>query len=456
MESPRLPPLDLGQSVSAGTGTSPRRRRSGWIWLLILVIAGFVGWHFRPLDTTATGATASAGAAGGRGGRGGRSGGAPTVVVTALATQGSIPVYLRGIGTVAPANTVAIHSRVNGQITAIHFQEGQMVHHGDLLLEVDPRPYQAALDQAQGQLQHDTAVLDDDQLDYQRYLALYQQNILPKQQLDSQAALVNEYKGAIASDQAAIETAKLNLSYCRIAAPIDGRIGLRLVDTGNIIQANDTNGLAVITQVQPIAVLFSLPQAQLPQVLQQLQAGQHPVVAAYDSTNTKLLATGRLLTIDNTIDASTGTFRAKAMFDNRDNALFPNQFVNARMQVGTDQNLTIVPPAAVQQGPNGSYVFAVSPQNQVSMRPVTVQLTEGNQAGISAGLAPGEPVVVDGADKLQEGSRVSIQPAHPASDSAGAASLPGSHGSPGSPGNHGSRRGGRSASNPAAAPAHGG
>jgi multidrug efflux system membrane fusion protein len=455
MESSHPPRLDLGLDAAANSPSGRRRRHSGWIWILVLVIAGLLGWHFRPVATTSTPGTP---AAAGRGGRGG--GGAPTVVVTALATRGSIPVFLRGIGTVAPANTVTVHSRVNGQITAVHFQEGQMVHRGDLLLEVDPRPYQAALDQAQGQLQHDTAVLDDDQLDYQRYLALYQQNILPKQQLDSQAALVNEYKGAIASDQAAIETAKLNLSYCRIAAPIDGRIGLRLVDTGNIIQANDTNGLAVITQVQPIAVLFSLPQAQLPQVLTQLQAGQHPSVSAYDSTNTKLLATGRLLTIDNTIDASTGTFRAKAMFDNRDNALFPNQFVNARMQVGTDQNLTIVPPAAVQQGPNGSYVFAVSPQNRVSMRPVTVQLTEGEQAGISSGLAPGEPVVVDGADKLQEGSRVSIQPApgQPAPGIAGAPSTNANAGGRrpgGRPGGRGGQ-GGRSANRSAASTAHGG
>lgn len=443
MESSQLPPLDLHSGAASGA----RRRRSVWIWLLIVAGIAYAGWHFRPVATSATPGAAGASAGGGRG----RGGGAPSVVVTALATRGSIPVYLRGIGTVTPANTVTVHSRVNGQIVGVHFNEGQVVHKGDLLLEIDPRPYQATLDQARGQLEHDTAVLNNDQLDYQRYLSLYQQSIVSKQQLDAQGALVNQYKGAIASDQAAIEAAQLNLAFCKIAAPITGRIGLRLVDAGNIIQANDTTGLAVITQVEPIAVLFSLPQANLPEVLSELRAGQHPAVDAYDSTNTKLLATGHLLTIDNSIDPSTGTFRAKAMFDNADNALFPNQFVNARMQVGSAQNLTIVPPAAIQQGPNGAYVFAVSPENRVSMHAVTVQLTEGNQAGLSAGLQPGVAVVVDGADKLQEGSRVAIEtpggtgPSQNANAGAGRRS--------------GGRRGGRGGTAAATAPApsaHGG
>jgi multidrug efflux system membrane fusion protein len=327
-------------------------------------------------------------------------------VVEATASKGSIPIYLRGIGTAAPALTVTLHSRVDGQIMSVHFTEGQFVHAGDLLVEIDPRPYEATLAQVQGTLAHDTALYNNAELDYQRYLTLYNQKIVSQQQMDTQSALVNEYKGAMAADQAAIETAKLNLTYSHVTAPIDGRIGLRLADPGNIVHANDTQGLAVITQVQPIAVLFSLPQEDLPQVYSQLRAGHHPPVVAFDSTNTKQLAVGDLLTIDNSIDATTGTFKSKAMFNNQDNALFPNQFVNARLEVGTDTGLTIVPPPAIQRGPQGTYVFVVSDDNTVTSRPVTVARTEGNLVGLSAGLRAGENVVVDGADKLQDGTKV--------------------------------------------------
>jgi multidrug efflux system membrane fusion protein len=306
---------------------------------------------------------------------------------------------------------------------AVHFQEGQMVHKGDLLVEIDPRPYQAALAQAQGQLARDTAVLKNDQIDLERYQSLFQQNIISRQQLDAQAALVAQYQGSISSDQAAIDTAKLNVQYARITAPIDGRIGLRQVDPGNIVHANSSTGLAVITQVQPIAVLFNLPQVDLPQVTSELNAGHHPEVTILDSTNTKPLATGRLLTIDNAIDPTTGTFRCKALFDNRDNALFPSQFVNARMTMGQATGLAVVPPAAVQRGPQGTYVFVVNPNHTVTAHDVNVQITEGAEAGLSSGVQPGDTVVVDGADKLQDGTRVEIagenpQPAAGASPSA--------------------------------------
>jgi len=390
---------------------SPRRHRSGWIWLLVVAVLVFVGWHYRPAP--ARNAAAAGGGRGGRGGaaaggRGGAGGGAAVPVGVAVAKSVEIPIYLRGIGTVTPANTVTLQSRVDGQIMSVHFQEGQMVHKGELLVEIDPRPYQAALAQAQGQLQRDTAVLKNDQIDLERYQSLFQQNIISRQQLDAQTALVAQYQGSISSDQAAIDTAKLNVQYARITAPIDGRIGLRQVDPGNIVHANSSTGLAVITQVQPIAVLFNLPQVDLPQVTSELNAGRHPEVAVLDSTNTKQLASGRLLTIDNAIDPSTGTFRCKAMFDNRDNALFPSQFVNARMTMGEASGLAVVPPAAVQRGPQGTYVFVVNPNHTVTAHDVNVQLTEGAEAGISSGVQPGDTVVVDGADKLQDGTRVEI------------------------------------------------
>lgn len=406
----------------ASTPPSPHRhRRTGWIWLLVLAAVGYAGWRYRPQAPKTPAATA-----GGRGGRGGGGAGATVPVVVATALRADIPLYLRGLGTVTPANTVTVHTRVDGQIMEVHFQEGQIVHQGDLLVEIDPRPYQAALAQAQGQLAHDTALYNDDEIDYQRYQSLFNQNIVARQQLDSQAALVNEYKGAMASDQAAIDTARLNLAYSHITAPITGRIGLRLVDAGNIVHASDANGLAVITQVQPIAVLFTLPQEDLPQVYSELRAGQHADVAAFDSTNTKQLANGRLETIDNSIDPTTGTFKLKALFDNADNALFPNQFVNARMQVGTANGLTVVPPAAVQRGPQGTYVFVVSPQNSVSVHTINVQVSEGTQVGISSGIQPGDNVVVDGADKLQEGTKVeaSLANGDPATSSAAASGTP--------------------------------
>jgi multidrug efflux system membrane fusion protein len=382
---------------------SPRRARK-WIWLPVFLVAAYGVWHYRP--AAATIAPEGTGAGGGRGGRGAAGANAVVPVVAAAATKGSIPVYLRGIGNVTPAATVTLHSRVDGQIVTVHFTEGQFVHKDDLLVEIDPRPYEAALAQAQGQLAHDTALYNDDQVDYQRFQNLYDKGLIPKQQLDSQAALVNEYQGAMQSDNAAITTAKLNVTYSRVTAPISGRIGLRLVDPGNITHANDTTGLAIITQVQPIAVLFSLPQDNLQKVYAQLRSGRHPEVTALDSANSTRLAVGTLLTIDDAIDPATGTFRCKAMFDNTDNALFPNQFVNVQMLIGQADGMTIVPPSAIQRGPQGTYVFVISPSSTVNVRPVTVTVTEGNQVGVSSGLQAGDRVVVDGADKLQEGTRV--------------------------------------------------
>ncbi|TAN22767.1 MAG: efflux RND transporter periplasmic adaptor subunit [Acidobacteria bacterium] len=401
IETPPSPPLP--------PAAASRHHRRGLIWLLVILGVVYAGFRYRQVALPPPKAAGP-----GRTGAAARGGPAVPVVAVAAAS-GSVPVYLRGIGSVTPNNTVTVHPQVGGEILHVLYREGQFVRAGEALLDIDPRPYEATLAQAEGQLAHDTALYKDDEIDYQRYLTLYQQNIVAKQQVDAQQALVSEYKGAMATDQAAIKAAQLNITYSHITAPIAGRLGLRLVDPGNVVQAGAQTSLVVITQIQPIAVLFNLPQEDLPQVYPALLAGQHPAVDAFDSNNTQLLARGRLETIDNSIDPTTGTFRCKALFDNADNKLFPSEFVNARMRVGSESGLTVVPPAAIQRGPNGSYVFAVDAQHAVHVVPVTEKITEGNQVGLAAGLAPGTEVVIDGADRLQDGThvRARVQPLPP-------------------------------------------
>jgi multidrug efflux system membrane fusion protein len=315
------------------------------------------------------------------------------------------------------------------------------VHEGEVLAEIDPRPYQVQLEQAEGQLAHDQALLKDAQVNAQRYSTLYNEGVLSKQQADTQQAQAGQYEGAIKTDQGAIDSAKLNINYCRITAPITGRIGLRLVDAGNIVHAADQNGLIVITQLQPISVLFSLPQDDLMEVNKQVVAGTQLSAEAFDRDTVTKLATGKLATIDNQIDQTTDTYKLKAVFGNENNALFPNQFVYVRLLEGHKQGLTIVPPAAIQRGPQGTFVYVVTaspappagssgaagtPGNIVSLRQVTVDITEGNQAGLSKGLQPGESVVIDGMDKLQDGSKVDphTAPPSPAANASGAPAAP--------------------------------
>src|SRR5215831_1431637 len=335
----------------------------------------------------------------------------PTIpVVTTKVRQGNMGIYLTGLGSVTAFNAVTARPRVDGQVIKVAFQEGQIDRQGNLLAEIDPRPYQVQLEQAEGQMAKDAAQQQNAKVDLERYKILLAQDSVAKQQLDTQIALVNQYEGVIKSDQAQIDNAKLQLTYSRITAPITGRIGLRLVDPGNVVRANDpNNGLAVITQLQPIAVIFTIPEDDLPKVLTKMRSGQQLAVEAYDRNLTKKLATGTLLTLDNQIDPNTGTVKCKAVFSNEDNALFPNQFVNARLLIDTKKDASIVPSAAVQRSPQGTFVYVVKDDSTVKMRNVVVGPSEDDAVAIDKGLAPGEVVVIEGVDKLQQGMKVAAR-----------------------------------------------
>jgi multidrug efflux system membrane fusion protein len=380
----------------------PKKRWRTWLLVIALLVVGI--YFFRAKNGDRKTAAPTAGAAG-RAARG------PGVipVVAAKATRGDIGVYLAGLGAVTPIYTVTVRSRVDGQLMKVLYQEGDIVHQGDLLVEIDPRPFEVMLAQAEGQRIKDQAALDNARIDLARYQTLLTQNAIPEQQLATQKALVTQYEGAAKTDQAQIDSAKLNLVYCHITAPITGRVGLRLVDPGNIVHASDANGLLVITQIRPISVIFTLAEDQLPVVLQRMRAGQRLRVNAYDRAMTKKIATGLLTTIDNQIDQSTGTVKLRATFDNSDNALFPNQFVNARLLVEEKHGVTLVPTAAVQRNAQTTYVYVVKPNFTVTVHPITVGTTEGEDSEVTSGLSPGEVVVMTGVDRLQEGSKVAVQ-----------------------------------------------
>jgi len=387
-----------------GASSASSAKNRWWLWIVVIVVLALGYLYFRGSRTASQAAGGASGASAARGGSGAGSFVVPVVVATAQ--KGDLPVIFNGLGSVTAFNTVAVRSRVDGQLVTVAFQEGQFVHQGDVLAQIDPRPFQVQLEQAQGQLAKDTAQRKDAEVNRERFKLLFDEGVIPQQQLDTQAALVGQVDGSITADQSAIDNAKLQLTYSRITAPISGRVGLRLVDAGNIVHATDPNGLVVITQLQPIAVIFSLPQDQLPVINSKLHAGAHLPVEAFDRDNTDKIAVGKLLTIDNQIDSTTGTYKLKAVFDNSDNALFPNQFVNVHLLVDTARNLTVVPTVAIQRGPQGTYVYVVDAGNKVTIRTVTVGQDAGNSVGVSAGLNPGEVVVIDGQDKLQEGSAV--------------------------------------------------
>jgi multidrug efflux system membrane fusion protein len=338
----------------------------------------------------------------------GKKGGGTAMVVAARAKKGNIGVYDTGLGAVTPIYTDLVRSRVDGELMKVHFTEGQIVKKGDLLVEIDPRPYQVTLDQAQGQLIRDQALLKNAHVDLDRYKVLLNQQAIPEQQYATQEALVTQYEGTLKTDQAAIDSAKLNLVYAHITAPIDGRVGLRLVDPGNIVHATDTSGLVVITQLDPISVIFTIAEDQLQQVVAKMHAGAKLHVEAWDRENKNKLSDGTLETIDNQIDPTTGTLRLRANFENKAGKLFPSQFVNARLLVEEKTGIVLVPNEAIQRS-NTTYVWLIKPDQTVTVRNIKVGVTEGSQTEITEGVQAGDLMVTVGVDRLVEGSRVNAQ-----------------------------------------------
>ena len=375
-----------------------------WIWLIVVVVILVIVaiWQRRgSSDAKASGDAATR----------------PVLVSTAAAHQGDIGIYLNALGTVTPVYTDMVTSRVQGEITHVYYHEGQMVRKGDPLIEIDPRPYQAALTQVEGQLAHDQAVLKEAKIDLERYKQALDRNAIAKQQYDDQEQVVLQDEGTVKNDEGQLANAKVNLVYTHITAPIDGRVGLRLVDPGNIVQANSTTVLVVITQLQPITVIFSIAEDQLPQIQQQLRKGKKLTVDAFDRAGSVKLASGTLLTLDNVIDPTTGTLKLKAIFDNKDKALFASQFVNVKLLVDTQHNMTLIPTPAIQRNAQGAYVYVIKNDQTASMRTITAGTTDGSVTAVQ-GVEPQEVVAVNGFDKLLDGAKVTIRT--PAKGSVGA------------------------------------
>jgi membrane fusion protein, multidrug efflux system len=349
----------------------------------------------------------------------GRPGAITTMPVrAATAVKGDLNITLDALGTVTPLATVTVQTQINGQLTEVAFKEGQTVRKGDFLAQIDPRPYQAALDQVEGQLLKDQATLKVAQIDLARYQTLDKQDSIAKQQVVDQQYTVLQNQGTVKVDQGLVDNARLNLNYCRIVSPINGRVGLRLVDPGNYVQVNSSTGIAVITQTQPIAVVLVLPEDDLPPILKRLHDGAKLPVTAYDRSRTTKLATGVLAAVDSQIDTTTGTVKLKALFDNTDESLFPNQFVNANVLVDVLHDATLVPTAAIQRGAPGTFVYLVKPDNSVTVQAVTLGPVDGEKVAVQSGLMPGDRVVIDGADKLRDGATVEVRDSAPEASTA--------------------------------------
>jgi multidrug efflux system membrane fusion protein len=432
---PRIPPEPRSP---AALSPPPRRHRLMWIIIIvILIVAGVLAWRHFANHGTASGAS---GAQHARGQGGGRRGGAglsnqPQPVHVATATQGEMPVTIDSLGTVTPLASVIVKTQLNGILQDVAFQEGQMVKKGDVLAQVDPRPYEISLRNAQGTLAKDQALLQTARLDLKRYQTLLAQDSIASQQVDTQASLVQQYVGTVKSDQANVDTFKLDLIYARITAPVTGRVGLRQVDPGNYVTTGDTNGVVVITQLQPISVIFTTSEDNLTAILKPLHADTKMSVTAYDRANTQSLESGYLETVDNQIDTTTGTVKLRATFDNQEGLLFPNQFVNTKLLVNVIKNAVIVPTPAVLNGSSGAFVYVVKPDNTVTVRNVKIGPVDGERTSIASGLQVGERVVIDGSDRLKEGAKITIPAdlpaaashAHGASGAAAASGASGTH-----------------------------
>jgi multidrug efflux system membrane fusion protein len=402
----------LGSQELRGPTTTVKAGGRLWFILLFVIacVAGYAVWR---TSRPAAAERAQNGGTGQGSGRGGRGGGAlgPIPVVVSNAARSSIPVYLNGLGNVSAFYTVTVKSRVDGQLMKVDFNEGDTVTAGQIIIEIDPRPFQVQLELAQATLSHDQAVLNNAKVDLERYKMLRTTEAIPQQQLDTQVALVAQYEATIQQDAANIDNARLQLTYAKVTAPITGVAGLRLIDPGNIVHASDAAGMVVITQLQPISVLFTIPEDSLPEVMRQLRSGAHLTVEAYNRDNSRKLASGRLVTIDNQIDNTTGTSKLKAVFDNTDRALFPQQFVNIRLLVDTLSEQLVVPNVAVQNGQQGTFVYVVDDRSKVHLKPVQVGIAAGSSAQILGGISEGERVIVDGTDRLVEGAQVRVRKA---------------------------------------------
>src|SRR4051812_9053821 len=389
---------------------NPRRRPSAAVIAIVLALVLGVGgaayWYFFHQGPEAQSAPKAKGK-----GKGGFDPNRATPVLAETVAKANINLYLTGLGSVMPLRTVTVRSRVDGELMRVNFTEGQMVKAGDVLAEIDPRPYQVQLQQAEGQLARDQALLQNAKIDLERYQTLFKQDSIAKQQVDTQASLVRQYEGTIHTDQSQVENAKLQLTYARVTSPITGRLGLRQVDPGNIVRAGDASGLVVITQLQPIAVVFTIPQDQLSQVMKRRE--EKLPVEAWDRDNRNKVAAGTLITVDNVIDPQTGTVKLKAEFPNTDSALFPNQFVNVRMLIDTLKDVVVVPSAALQRGSQGDFVYVVKDDSTVTVRPVKLGPAEANRVSVASGLQPGERVVTDGLDRLREGAKVETSAQRP-------------------------------------------